>query len=143
MDLRRRLEDAAKTTSLDCIEIRHKKRPYAKWQGKSIPAARLVWILAHGDPGQLWILHHCDNQWCVNINHLYSGTPKDNARDRDVRGRNGSKPRTHCPNGHFYTDETIYIRPNSGKRRCRICKAATKKRYKIKAKQMSKAKNES
>jgi len=27
------------------------------------------------------ILHRCDNKWCVNPNHLYLGTAKDNVRD--------------------------------------------------------------
>ena len=32
-----------------------------------------------------WILHHCDNKWCVNPEHLYLGSPKDNAIDNAKR----------------------------------------------------------
>lgn len=40
-------------------------------------------------PRRRWILHHCDNPSCVNPEHLYAGTAKDNALDRERRGRGG------------------------------------------------------
>ncbi len=38
-------------------------------------------------PAGLKILHHCDNRGCVNPEHLYVGTQKDNMRDCIERGR--------------------------------------------------------
>lgn len=38
-------------------------------------------------PDGLFVLHTCDVPQCVNPSHLYLGTKKDNARDRDSRGR--------------------------------------------------------
>lgn len=38
-------------------------------------------------PEGLWVLHHCDVPRCVRPDHLYLGTPADNNRDRDQRGR--------------------------------------------------------
>jgi hypothetical protein len=32
-------------------------------------------------------LHHCDNRACVNEDHIYEGTKKNNAQDREMRGR--------------------------------------------------------
>jgi hypothetical protein len=49
---------------------------------------RFAWELAYGPiPDGLWVLHHCDNPPCVNIDHLYLGTVKDNTADMMRRGR--------------------------------------------------------
>ena len=46
--------------------------------------ARTVWTQVHGDPGDLWILHACHNDRCVNVDHLYAGTPQQNTADREA-----------------------------------------------------------
>ena len=41
------------------------------------------WILHNGEvPNGKCVLHKCDNNSCVNPNHLYIGTESDNAHDR-------------------------------------------------------------
>lgn len=51
-------------------------------------AHRLSFKIANGGiPDGLRVLHRCDNPPCVNPAHLYAGTDRDNARDRDQRGR--------------------------------------------------------
>jgi hypothetical protein len=56
--------------------------------GKIVQAHRVAYVLTHGPiPAGLGILHRCDNPPCVNPDHLFVGTPKDNAYDRGVRGR--------------------------------------------------------
>lgn len=47
-------------------------------------------------------LHRCDNPNCVNPDHLYWGSHKQNAQDRDQRGRASNTPRTRK-----FTEETV------------------------------------
>lgn len=57
--------------------------------GRTMLANRLAIELATGAPvpAGLLALHRCDRPECVNVRHLYVGTPKDNARDAVERGR--------------------------------------------------------
>lgn len=48
---------------------------------------RFSWMLANGDPGELWVLHRCDNTLCVNPRHLFLGTVLDNNDDKVIKGR--------------------------------------------------------
>lgn len=43
--------------------------------------ARAVWASVHGDPGDMCVLHICQERRCVNVDHLYLGTQADNNLD--------------------------------------------------------------
>jgi hypothetical protein len=59
---------------------------------QSLVAHRISWKLFKGPlPEGLFILHHCDTPSCVNPNHLYAGTYKDNMQDMVRRGRQGRR----------------------------------------------------
>lgn len=55
--------------------------------GKWFTTARIVYELRKGPIGELWVLHTCDNQLCINPDHLYLGTREDNNRDKIIRDR--------------------------------------------------------
>jgi len=89
---------------------------------KSVGAHRLAYQLWVGpipaDKPQ--VNHHCDNPPCVNPEHLYAGTAKENMKDRDVRGRNHESKKTHCKNGHKFNQANTRIDKNNV-RHCREC----------------------
>lgn len=58
------------------------------FNGGRIKAHRMAWMLSYGQiPEGYRVCHHCDNKLCVNPEHLYCGTQKDNIRDMMAKGR--------------------------------------------------------
>ena len=56
---------------------------------QGISAARVMWLLMRGTiPDGRWVLHTCDNPECVNPEHLFLGTAKDNTQDMLAKNRN-------------------------------------------------------
>jgi len=83
---------------------------------------RLAWIDANGRlpmPG-MNILHECDNPACINPDHLYEGTQRENIQDCLDRGRHAQANQIECKRGHEFTPENTRI-TTDGKRVCRTC----------------------
>lgn len=54
----------------------------------TMPAHRLQWCRQKGKPGDgMDTLHECDYRPCINIDHLFEGTPADNIHDMMAKGR--------------------------------------------------------
>jgi hypothetical protein len=56
--------------------------------GKQKRTHRLAWEHAWGEiPKGKCVLHKCDNPCCVNPDHLFIGSQRDNIKDMDSKGR--------------------------------------------------------
>lgn len=63
--------------------------------GKSESTHRVSWIVYKGPiPNGLFVLHKCDVRNCVNPDHLFLGTHKDNMQDMKNKGRGRNSGRS-------------------------------------------------
>jgi hypothetical protein len=87
-------------------------------------AHRFAYVALVGPIGDgLEIDHRCRVRDCVNPEHLEAVTHAENLKRRHPNGL-----QTHCREGHEFTPDNTYQRPN-GTRLCRICRRAEKARY--------------
>ena len=77
--------------------------------GKRYAAHRLSYALFHRQwPGRLYVCHSCDNVSCVNPEHLFLGTQKDNLQDMAAKGRSTRGERN--PQAKLTADDVKTIR---------------------------------
>ncbi len=63
-----------------------------RFGGKTAKAHRVSWINNRGQiPDGMHVLHKCDVPACVNPDHLFLGTHRDNMRDMMRKGRKDGK----------------------------------------------------
>ncbi len=82
---------------------------------------RAMWIALHGKPAAgLCVCHRCDVPLCINPEHLFLGTHKENMADSRQKQRHYYASRTHCKNGHPLAGDNIYV-IGPGYRKCKTC----------------------
>lgn len=93
------------------------RRPAVRLRGQSMQPARAVWLIVKRTiPEGAWVLHQCPdgegghsaNGNCINPEHLYVGTPSDNARDTSSHGRR--KAGSKSPNSKLDDDQVRRMR---------------------------------
>ncbi len=58
------------------------------YEGKTVKAHKMSWIMNFGSiPDNQCVLHKCDNPPCINPNHLFLGSNKDNTQDSIKKNR--------------------------------------------------------
>jgi hypothetical protein len=110
---------------------------------RSVKAHRYSWELANGRPFPYGLqgCHSCDNPPCVNPNHIFPGTMRDNILDAVRKGRVSTPTQrgdrgwqahlTHCKRGHEFNAENTVVK--RGKRACRICQRMHQQKHAAKA----------
>lgn len=118
--------------------------------GKPQKAHRVSFTLFKGPiENGLLVCHSCDNKLCVNPEHLWLGTDKDNTMDSIKKGRHKNQNYKHlirrfseagwkassekfkkmrfCKRGHEFTKENTWVSKIGG----RNCKACAKMNHRL------------
>jgi len=83
------------------------------WKNKKWRAHRAMYEIHKGPIGIYDVLHSCDIPSCVNPEHLFLGTDRDNQRDRRSKNKKEKQkvvePKEFCKRGHRRTPENITL----------------------------------
>jgi hypothetical protein len=79
------------------------------WDKKYHSAHRLSFATFRGEiPIKMNVCHHCDNTFCINPDHIFLGTQKDNIKDMHSKRRSVSKGELHHRwKGAVLTDKIV------------------------------------
>lgn len=73
-----------------------------------ITAHRASFLIYKGVPDN-FVCHSCDNKLCVNPEHLWDGTPKENSVDASKKGILNKRPKRYGVGSKLKSEEVIRI----------------------------------
>lgn len=82
----------------------------------------------HKIPKGMYIDHICRNTKCLNPEHLRCVTPKQNAIENSKGQAYVNSKKTHCPYGHAYAGDNVFVRKGKASFNQRGCRACSKRR---------------
>lgn len=110
-----------KYTEQECLEvISHPPDsnfgyPRITRNGLRTSAHRWAYTSFVGDiPEGMQVLHRCDNPKCINVDHLFLGTPLDNMRDKCSKGRDYDRRGERSHTAKLTASDVVSIRNLSG-----------------------------
>ena len=87
-----------------------------KVNGKTQKVHRIIYQLKYGNiSSAILVCHKCDNPSCVNPDHLFSGSHKDNSDDKIKKGRGSDQKRENNANAKLSENDVYYIRNSADK----------------------------
>jgi hypothetical protein len=104
------------------------------YRGAAMNGHRAMYIVHFGVKlaTEQYVLHRCDVRDCINPDHLWLGTAKDNNNDCALKGRHYEGSKTHCHRGHEFTPENTKLYPNGRGSMSRKCLTCDRERFKRK-----------
>lgn len=103
-----------------------------RFNGHTRRTHRVMFELINGPvPAGVHVCHRCDVPQCINPDHLFIGTPSENALDSVAKGRHPATQRTHCPRGHSFENNVIIGKRPNGRtyRKCLECSRTRAREY--------------
>lgn len=101
-----------------------------KLNKKTVTASRISWSLLNGEiSSDIFVCHSCDNPSCVNPNHLFTSDSQGNVDDMIRKKRHRNQVKTHCKNGHEFTEENTFLQVYKGLSNWRVCRECQRVRY--------------
>jgi hypothetical protein len=125
-DSKKRLIDNSVIAENGCMEwAKFKKNGYGvtSLNGRLEQAHRASWKVFNGEiPKGLQVNHKCHNRSCINIDHLYIGTQKENMKDMALAGRGNKAKGSKSGTSILSEEDVINIRSDIsfGRKACDI-----------------------
>jgi hypothetical protein len=133
------VSDQGRLRSLDRIDLSGRRRKGTSLRLFPLPQYLGAWLFRDGRrtrcqihllvlevfvgprPSPKHVARHLDDDKTNNaLSNLTWGTRSENAHDSVRNDKHHHSRRTHCPEGHAFTDENTHLLPGGG-RRCRLC----------------------